>query len=107
MIGRKDLDPRKGVGPSAEGSNFFIGLKKGLGGKCSQGADDPGLNGLDLFQEKRVTAFYLIRFRVSILGGAAFNDIGNINFIPLNRYGLQDLRQELTCSPHKRFSLNI
>jgi hypothetical protein len=49
MVGRKELDAGEVVDLPAKRCDLDIGLEKGLGGKRSKGADDPGPNRLNLF----------------------------------------------------------
>jgi hypothetical protein len=92
---------------SAKRSNLGVGFEKGLGRKSPQGTYDSGLDRMDLLEEKRVTAPNLIGLRIPILGGTAFDDVCNIDDLPLKMDGLEDVGQELASLSYKRLPLNI
>ena len=91
MVGGNNLYPFKLIEPSTEGRNLGVGLEKSLSSKGSQSTDNLRLDGIDLFEEERIAAFDLIRFGISVLGWAAFDDVGDVNLLPLEMDGLNNL----------------
>ena len=68
--------------PTPETGYPFIGFKQCLSGEGAEGTDNFRLDYLELLNEKRFTCFNLIRFGVPVLWGAAFDDVGDVNFFP-------------------------
>jgi len=101
------LDPLKFVEFSAKRSNLDIGFEKSLGRKSPQSTYDPGLDCMNLFKKKRVTAPNLIGLRIPILGGTAFDDVCDIDRLPLKMDGLEYVGQELAGLSYKRLPLDI
>jgi len=66
-----------------------------------------GLDSLDLFKEKRITVPNLFELWIPILRGTAFDDVCDVDFLPLKMDGLKNLSQELPCLSYKRPSLDV
>jgi hypothetical protein len=62
---------------------------------------------MDLFKEKRIATLDLIGFWIPILGRTTFDDVGDIDLLPLKMDGLKDLGQKLSGLSYKRLSLNV
>jgi hypothetical protein len=66
-----------------------------------------GLDSLDLFKEKRITVLNLFELWIPILGGTAFDNVCDVDLLPLKMDGLKNLSQELPCLSYKRPSLDV
>jgi hypothetical protein len=62
---------------------------------------------MDLFKEKRIATLDLIGFWIPILGRTTFDDVGDIDLLPLKMDGLKDFGQKLASLSYKRLSLNV
>ena len=75
------MNPLVGVKTTAENGNGNFGLKKGMRGKRTQGADDFRMNDLKLFNQKRFTGRDLIWLRISVARWSALQNIADINVL--------------------------
>ncbi len=69
MVGGHERNPLVLVKPSPEKGDFFLGFQERLGGEGSQGADQPGPDGLELLDEKGLAGPDLVRLRIPVPGG--------------------------------------
>src|SRR2546428_3676620 len=74
------------------------GIKQGLSGEFAQRADDLGLNGINLTEEKRAAFLDLVRLRISILRWTALDNIGNIHVLAPEPDRFDDFCQQLPGS---------
>jgi hypothetical protein len=78
-----------------------------LGCKSPQGADDSGLDRLDLSKEKRITALNLIGLWIPILGRTTFDNVCDIDLLSLKIDRSKDVSQELSGFSNKGLALDI
>ncbi len=69
--------------------------------------NDLGLQQGNLTFEVSLARRRLFRQRVTIVGGAAFNDIGDVHFLTLQPYGEQHGVEQLTSAPHEGLALTV
>jgi hypothetical protein len=65
------------------------------------------LDSVDLFNQKGIAALNFIGIWIPILRGATFDDVGDIDLLPLKMDGLKDFGQKLASLSYKRLSLNV
>ena len=78
-----------------------------MGRKCPEGADHPRADRLELPDQKRLAGSDLLRLRIAVSGGAAFQDIADVDLLPFQTHRLDDLCQKLPGAPYKGSSLGI
>ena len=107
VVGGHELGAVEGVKAPPEGGYFFFGLQESLGREGPQAADDPGLDGLQLFEEKGETRADLIGSGIAVVWGAAFHDVGDVYLLPGQVYGLDDASEEFPGPADKGLALQI
>ena len=90
-----------------EGGDPLFGPQEGLCGKGPEGADDFWFDNLQLLDQKGEARLDLIGSGITIIGGAAFHDIGDIYILSRQVYSLDDAGEELPGPADKRFALLI
>ena len=82
--------------------NAKVGLDEPHGGNPAQTYDDLRLNEFDLGTEVIHAGILFLRQGIAVLGGTAFEDVGNVDIFPGNVYREEVLIQQLAGTAHKR-----
>ena len=107
MVGGHELGAFVIVETPSEGGDPLFGFQEGLGGKGSEGADDSWFDGLQLFDEKGETGLDLIGSGITVIGGTAFYDVGDVYLISGQFYGLNDTSEKFPCPADKGLALEV
>lgn len=101
------LDPLVGVEATAQLGYGELRLQQGLRREGPEGHKQPRLYQGDLTDEVGLTVGDLILFGVAVIGGTAFNDIGDVDVLALHANRLDNSRQQLTGPSNERLPLEI
>ncbi len=108
MEGGKELySPSPGQALTSDPGDGCLLSQEGLGGYGSQGADDLGLDSLNLFQKEGKAGLDLLGLGSSIPWRSAFEDVGDVHLISGETNPLEELSEELTCLSHKGSALEV
>jgi hypothetical protein len=96
--GGHELDAAPLAPLAAESAHGGIAAEHVLGGGEAEGDDDFGADELDLAHEIRRAGFDFIGRGGAIAGGAAFDDVGDVNLLALEAHGGDHLVEELASA---------
>jgi hypothetical protein len=78
-----------------------------MGSEGPKGHNCSRADNLKLPKKKRLALLDLRRLRISIIRWTAFEDIADIDLVPFQPHGLNDLRQKLPRLSDERLSLQV
>ncbi len=85
----------------------LLGLQQGLGCHQTEHHDQFGLYDLYLFQQVRQAGLPFGVFGVAVAGRAAFDDVADIDVLPLYLDGGQHLGEQIPCPAHEGPSAQV
>ena len=112
MVGQKELETRAGVG-AVEQTAVFLSHHHIPTDQCApsysaEGDDEPWFYHYDLLLKVvRRASFDFIVGRVAVLGRAALDDIGDINFLALEPCNLKEFVQKFSRRADEWLPLNV
>jgi hypothetical protein len=84
-----------------------IRVNQGFAGNSPQANDNAGINQFHLFLQKGETSFNLVPLGLAVTGWAAFDDIGDINFVSLPPGSSKNAIKKLARRTYKRTALPV
>src|SRR5581483_12514998 len=81
--------------------------EQSAGGDRAQRHDDSGADGGDLPHEEGRAGFALVALGCAVIGGAAFDDVGDVNLFALQSHGRDHVGEQLPGAADEGLALQV